>query len=96
LKREFLEETSINIVIFKFLNEFTGEYKWVQRIHNLYLCNYISGDPKASNFEINSLKDDPEYIKFEPKWIDISDVQSLKLQPDVMEDFVKTYLSSKR
>lgn len=87
--REINEETTITVVPKKFLYHIT----WDMGEENFfYLCEYISGEPqlRPDCEELEQMKGGEQV--YEPMWIDIEKVSSLKLyQLEIRDLFLNDY-----
>jgi ADP-ribose pyrophosphatase YjhB (NUDIX family) len=90
--RELLEETSINVQVIKFLGVF--EHVDEAKQQNLFLCKYISGEPKLGDaVEMANMKSDPTNY-YKPQWVDLAEVENWKIRPDPCEKFLKEFVKS--
>jgi len=87
--REIDEETMINVVPKKFLYHIT----WDTGEENFfYLCEYVSGEPRLrpDSIEVEQMKKGEQI--FEPVWVEIEDLPSLKVyQLEVRDLFLNDY-----
>ena len=91
--REIKEETTIKA---KLKNEsiiFTDSYtiNGETSEHQLFLCEYISGEPKLSKDSIEVSKT-TENNTYEPLWINIEKISELNIKPPKTKDFLISYL----
>ncbi len=91
--REVMEETSINVLVKKFLGKFYSEK--FKKDDYLYLCEYISGIPALApnSEELFTMQSDNTNI-YIPMWIPISDVSNKNIKPKGMEKYFKKYLTT--
>jgi len=59
--------------------------------HQLFLCEYISGEPKLSNDSIEISKT-TENNTYEPRWVAIEKISELNIKPKNTKDFLISYL----
>ncbi len=82
LKREFYEETGLSLKISKFLgileNFFLEEEKIVHEINFIFDCKINK----------NTIKSKENYIAF--FWVDLKDLNKIKLLPNQIKRFIKT------
>lgn len=90
--RELLEETCLNVKPIKFLGKFEHIDKEYE--HNLFLCEYVSGEVKlGDSVEMEIMHDNPTNY-FRPEWVEINRVLNLNIKPESMSDFIKDYLKT--
>lgn len=82
LKREFYEETGLSLKISKFLgileNSFLEEKRIVHEINFIFTCKINK----------NTVKSKESRIAF--FWVDLKDLDKIKLLPDQIKKFIKT------
>jgi mutator protein MutT len=87
--REIDEETTITVVPKKLIYHIT----WDTGEENFFhLCEYVSGEPqlRADSEEFEQMKGGEQV--YEPVWIDIDEIQNLKLyQLEIRDLFLKDY-----
>ena len=90
--RELKEETSIEaklkseVVIFKDSHTLQGETSE----HQVFECEYISGEPKLSDDSIEVSKTN-ENNTYEPVWVDIEDIKDLNIKPVKTREFLASF-----
>lgn len=92
LRREFLEETSVEIAPKRLLYTVTwdGEAK-----ESVYLCSFISGIPQLAenSVERGVMQHDPEQ-HYDPLWVSLAEVPHLLLYPLEIRDWFLEDLAS--
>lgn len=91
--REIKEETSLEA---KLKNEsviFTDNYtiNGEKSEHQLFECEYISGEPKLSENSIEISKT-TENNTYEPLWMETEKISKLNIKPEKTKDFLISYL----
>ena len=89
--RELTEETTIIGTLVKKLTDFPDED---DRIHYIYLFDYVSGTPKLApgSPEITETSKDNIYT---PLWVDLTEVEHLRIWPDKTKPFLLDYFAKK-
>jgi ADP-ribose pyrophosphatase YjhB (NUDIX family) len=83
--RELMEETSIVAKLGERLISFADKEG---REHQLFQCEYISGETKLSDDSVELLATD-ENNKYEPMWVEISQLENLIIWPEGTKEFLK-------
>ncbi len=88
--RELYEETSIKAVIKEKVFEFEDKE---QRLHQLFLCELISGQPELR-------KDSPEFSKMNennsyfPRWVSVQDIKTNVIWPETTKESLLSLLKN--
>ena len=90
--REFMEETSIEVRLGKYLGCFGLKDKYKEQ--HLFAADYVKGIPRlGDSTEKVRMKKDPEDT-FEPVWITKDKALETLIRPDSCSEFFKEYISS--
>lgn len=88
--REVMEEASIKVVMKEKLTEFTAVYAGEEAIHQLFYCEYVSGTPALSKGSVEEAKT-TENNKYEPMWVNLSELNSIRIKSKEIEKFVLSF-----
>ncbi len=90
--REVAEETCISVKPLKLIA--TCEDKDMHKSQNLFVCEYLSGEPiLGDSVEKERMeKDSTNY--YEPVWVDLNEAVYLKIKPDSTATIFHDYISS--
>jgi 8-oxo-dGTP diphosphatase len=87
--RELKEETSIEGKFVKKLESFVDKHG---RTHHIYLCEYISGEPKLDPNSTEA-KAASEGNIYTPMWVAVSKIPDLPIWPDEIGPFLLKYFN---
>lgn len=80
--RELKEETSMNATIEEKAMDFIDDRG---DRHVLFLCNYLSGEPKLDENSTEAQNTDQSYI---PQWVDIKRINDLVIYPVKQKEYL--------
>jgi ADP-ribose pyrophosphatase YjhB (NUDIX family) len=79
LKREVREESTLEVANPRLI--ITLDAGAVYGLQYIYLCDYVSGEPKLSDNSIEQKMDKSGQNLYTPKWLDITDLEASNLLP---------------
>jgi 8-oxo-dGTP diphosphatase len=90
--REVKEETTLDVKLIKHLQTWRSKYREWDNEHQLFFCEYISGEPKLQS-DSSEAKKTTEENTYKPVWVGIDKLDSLTIYPEHTKEVLADFLN---